>query len=355
MKTTNNDSEKRTSSRKLLFSAYHLIVMFGAFIGYHYLFNLVVWLQDRYSNVYSRTYAAMLIILSPVLFYFFIKWMTGKVRAGYVLYQGILAFTVLAFFLHRNSVWIAVPALLFLIIYGVAFLNEEKNRRPFRNKPRIPVKEKPQPGTALKNPLYKKNVASFMEGLNAKAFHEQRRVIPKREREKEEEPPFTIQCLRMLYHLLNITGFNYAFVLWIQIADGLELRYAEIAVFFITLAYPALLFLALRWFAKELLPHGIVICCLISLCAFLLLLENQTGVLYLLYPTACFFVAVIVSAFKSEKLRKVRVTRGADPIYEDEEQALARDAKRQILRKHKSKRENVKWYTHPWYRKKSIN
>jgi len=129
-------------------------------------------------------------------------------------------------------------------------------------------------------------------------------------------------------------------------ADRSQLRHSEVATILIALVYPALLYGVLRWLAKDVLTGRIVVHCLISLSFFMLILENQTGVLYLLYPTACFACASILSALKIKNRRKIRVTRGADPVSHDEELSQRRITERQVARKYKSKRENTKWYKH---------
>ncbi|MFH2000828.1 MAG: hypothetical protein ABIK28_14200, partial [Planctomycetota bacterium] len=152
-----------------------------------------------------------------------------------------------------------------------------------------------------------------------------------------------------LYHFMVILGFNYALVLWIQLMNRLMMGQTLFSMILLTLFYPALLYGLLRWLARDVLTGSICIYCLLSLLLFTCILPDQTGVICILFPAACFGTAYILSALKHEEHRKIAVSRGEDPRVIDEELETYRRTDRQIERKFRSKRENSRWYRHPWY------
>jgi hypothetical protein len=339
--------DRKFTAGSLLFEIYHLLlvaVITSAFVC------LVIFsrsMQRDVTSAYRQDFVMVLLWLSPILFSLAFRYTTGRIRPGRIFFQMLgMAFLLSAAYPEivdrlgsrlqgQNPVsYILAWPLVFFGLYLVItqWLNWKKRIEAGRRRAKgRMVRQIEAAGTV------QRNRDSLTEGLRAKRYLEGGFMIEAPDRSRAD------RWLTDLILLLLIGGFSYALVLLTE-AWAQPYRISQYAIYLVALIYPAALYGAVSFVTGRARPGLLFLGSLYSLILFWILMPGAQGVAMLTFPTACFGVGYLLSKVKNKPRQKRSVTVSADPRSLDEEIEKELQMKRQVERKYRSKRQNVRWY-----------
>lgn len=339
--------DRKTASNRLIFETYHLlitVVLTSAFVC------LVVFgrsLQRDFTSAYRQDLAMVLLWLAPVLFCLGFRYTTGKIRPGRIFLQMLGTAFLLAAAYPWIAEWFGIetwrkspvftmlawPLVFFALYFTITLWLKQKKS--------IEVTRRRAAGRIDTSDTVQRNRASVTEGLRAKRYLEGGFMIDEPHRSRAD------RWITDLILLLLIGGFSYALVLLAQ-AWARPYRITQYAIYLVTLLYPAVLYGGVTFVTGRARPGLLFLGSLYSLVLLWILLPGAQGIALLLFPTACFGVGYLFTKVRNKPRKKLIVTTGVDPRNLDEEIDTQQQMKRQVERKYRSKRENARWYAHPW-------
>jgi hypothetical protein len=283
-----------------------------------------------------------------VVFYWALKITTLKIRPGRIFLESLASIAVLDFLfpqIHAFRYLFLIP-----IVYGVWFI--VVNLNAYQRKKLIAERKDQR----RKRVQLKEGLLPSEQGI---AILKKPRIFPQisegsRDREArikyiQKSPPW-LRFLIEFYRYLVVIGLNYALFLSVQAmipSPAVRTRYAA---YLLVLIYPAVLYVVLAFPIRVGMKAGsIFVASLLSILILSIFFPSNTVLGVLWFPTVCFGLGILISLIKEHRRHRIQIMSGADPRELEPELEDQREIKRRIERKFRSKRENIRWYRHPWY------
>lgn len=360
-----NEESAPRLKMSLLFELYHLLLVAGIPIGAVYFY---AFLEDL---LYPRSAGGFFFfMLFPAILYATLRLLSGEVRPGRVAWNSLVVAAVLGSIAESQKIRILEPAAGLMIYSLVGFTLgwfiiwwKEGKRKARIQRLKEYRAENPDQVLSIKNeavqvPLahaYRENDAP---NITAKESEQVRGMKPAKMLEerlkyrksglqlKLRSPVFRV--MYSLYHLVLVGACNYGFLVIAQAMMQDEMR-TRLAMALVTLVYPAALCGIVTLLAWEMNALRTFFSCALSSVVLGVFLFSTHPVFLLAFPVACFGYGFLFTLRKEKEWPKVAAETGKKPLVLDPELEIRRKTEKQIERKYRSKRENVRWYRHPWF------